>query len=233
MDSAEVAPISRFCYFTCKTPRWGVGKGEDGMRRVALVFTAMALALLMASGVALAVNKIGTNGDDTLRGTDKADNLLGRDGDDKLFGKGGEDNLLGGAGKDVLFGGDERRPGGGDKNLDGGDGNDVVLAGRGSDNAVGGDGNDLLIDGNLSESSKDDLSGGSGNDVIVVDNVPAIEDVVTCGGGFDRVLADREDVVAADCEKVVIVRGSPEAVLRQEEEFFESIPQSFFAGLQQ
>jgi hypothetical protein len=38
------------------------------MRRVALVLGAMALALLLASGVAWAVNKIGTNGPDTLWG---------------------------------------------------------------------------------------------------------------------------------------------------------------------
>jgi hypothetical protein len=43
------------------------------MRRVALVLVAMALALLLASGVALAVNKVGTNGPDTLRGTNGDD----------------------------------------------------------------------------------------------------------------------------------------------------------------
>ncbi len=35
-------------------------------------------------------------------------------------------------------------------------------------------------------------------------NKPANRDVVTCGGGFDRVLADAEDVVASDCEKVAV-----------------------------
>ena len=44
------------------------------MRRVALAVAAMALALLLASGVAWAVNKVGTNGPDTLRGTNRADN---------------------------------------------------------------------------------------------------------------------------------------------------------------
>jgi Ca2+-binding RTX toxin-like protein len=203
------------------------------MRRVALLLTVMAAALVLASGVALAVNRVGTNGPDTLRGTDGADNLSGLRGEDKLLGKGGEDNLSGGAGKDVVLGGDERRPGGGDKNLAGGGGNDFVGAGRGSDNASGGDGNDLLVDGNLGESSRDNLSGGSGKDVIFANHVPAFGDVVSCGGGFDRVLADRKDTVAGDCERVVVVRGSREAVLRQEHEFFESIPESFFAGLQQ
>ncbi len=203
------------------------------MRRTVLLVAVMAACLVMASGVALAVDRVGTNGPDTLRGTDGDDNLSGLRGDDTLLGKVGSDNLSGGPGKDVLFGGDERSPGAGDKNLDGGGGNDVVLAGRGSDNASGGDGNDLLIDGNLGESSRDNFSGGSGKDVIVVDNVPAIGDVVGCGGGFDRVLADRKDTVARDCERVVVVRGSREDVRRQEREFFGSIPESFFAGLQQ
>jgi CDP-diacylglycerol pyrophosphatase len=39
------------------------------MRRLILLLTAMALTLVVASGVTLAVNKIGTNGPDILRGT--------------------------------------------------------------------------------------------------------------------------------------------------------------------
>jgi Ca2+-binding RTX toxin-like protein len=201
------------------------------MRRVALLLTVMAAALVLASGVALAVTKIGTNGHDVLKGTDGKDNLLGLGGQDDIFGKGGSDNLLGGPGKDNVIGGDERRPRGGDKNLVGGDGNDAVFTGKGSDNAVGGEGNDLLFECCLRESSKDTLSGGSGNDVIDVGNKPAVQDVVTCGSGFDRVLSDRADRVAPDCEKVVVVHGSVEDVLRQFEEFNESIPQSFFRGL--
>jgi hypothetical protein len=43
---------------------------------MALVVAAIALALLLASGVAWAVNEIGTDGPDTLRGTNRADNLV-------------------------------------------------------------------------------------------------------------------------------------------------------------
>ena len=57
-----------------------------------------AVTLVVASGVALALNKLGTNGPDTLKGTNKSDNLLGRGGNDDLFGLGGTDNLLGGSG---------------------------------------------------------------------------------------------------------------------------------------
>ena len=191
----------------------------------------MAVSLVVASGVALAVNKIGTDGPDTLRGTNGNDNLIGKGGNDKLFSLAGDDNLLGGEGRDIVLGGDERRSRGGDKNLVGGPGNDLVGGGKGSDNVLGGDGNDLVADGDLDDSSRDTLSGGSGNDVIFVANVPAVRDVVVCGGGFDRVLADRKDTVARDCERVKIVRGSREEVIAQEHAFIESIPESFWEGL--
>jgi hypothetical protein len=49
------------------------------MRRTILLLATMALTLLVASGVALAVTKVGTkvgtNGPLTLRGTNRADNL--------------------------------------------------------------------------------------------------------------------------------------------------------------
>jgi Ca2+-binding RTX toxin-like protein len=194
------------------------------MKRLVLLLTAMALTLLVASGVALAATKIGTNGPDTLRGTNGADNLLGKGGNDILLSLRGEDNLLGGPGKDIVLGGNERGFSGGDKNLDGGPGNDFVVGGRGSDNILGEEGNDLVIDGPDREFATDKLSAGDGNDVVGAVNRPAFKDIVTCGGGFDRVIVDRKDVVAPDCEKVFFGPGS-------EDEFIESIPQSFFAGL--
>jgi Ca2+-binding RTX toxin-like protein len=201
------------------------------MRRTILLVAMMAVSLLVASGVAWAVNKIGTDGPDTLRGTNGTDNLIGRGGNDRLFALDGRDNLLGGPGKDLVLGGNERHAGGGDKNLQGGPGNDVVFGGRGSDNVLGDTGNDFLIDGSTRESSLDKVSGGDGNDVVFVDNAPAAKDIATCGGGFDRVMVDRKDVVAPDCERVRIAHGSLEEVRQQEEEFFASIPQSFFEGL--
>jgi Ca2+-binding RTX toxin-like protein len=197
----------------------------------------MALTLLVASGVALAVTKIGGPGPDTLRGTNGADNLLGEGGNDALFGRGGSDNLLGGAGKDWVLGGNERRAQGGDKNLVGGPGNDGVLGGEGSDNVLGGSGNDFVyghtgsdsvvgeegkdnvigwrgpdrLSGGggtdtlwefpFDETSKDIYSGGDGDDILSVNNRHPSRDKVSCGSGFDRVLADRIDVVSDDCER--------------------------------
>jgi Ca2+-binding RTX toxin-like protein len=117
------------------------------MKRLFLLLVAMAVTLVVASGAALAVNKIGTNGADTLRGTNKADNLAGRGGDDTLLALAGSDTLLGGAGKDIVNGGSLAEPFGGHKNLVGGEGNDAVQGGLGSDNVVGGDGNDFMLGG--------------------------------------------------------------------------------------
>jgi Ca2+-binding RTX toxin-like protein len=197
------------------------------MRRATLLLVVIALTLLAASGVALGVTKIGTNGPDILRGTNKADNLFGRGGNDMIFGEGGKDDLLGGPGKDFILTGDLRVAGRGDTNLVGGPGNDAVVGGFGSDNVVGNAGNDFLIGGpGLSprEAPNDKLIGADGKDVIDALNRPAAKDVVVCGGGFDRVSADRKDQIAPDCEKVFVGLGSQDA-------FFASIPQSFFEGL--
>jgi Ca2+-binding RTX toxin-like protein len=170
------------------------------MRRLVLVLAAMTLALLLASGLALAVNRVGSGGPDILRGTRGEDTLLGKGGKDIILGLGAEDSLLGGRSNDAVFGG------------------------RGSDIILGEGGNDFLGDGPFSESSEDNLSGGGGNDVLDAINEPAFEDHVECGRGFDRVLADRKDLVAPDCEKVFVGLGSADA-------FFGSIPQSFIEGL--
>jgi len=194
------------------------------MRRTMLLLASMALTLLVASGLALAVNKVGTQGRDFLKGTDKADNLIGNGETDLIFGLAGNDNLLGGSGKDLVFGG-TFEPLGGDKNLVGGDGNDAIQGGKGSDNLVGGDGNDFMLGGEFAPPAvRDTLSAGPGGDVIDGFNKPAGKDVVTCGGGLDRVFADRADVVAPDCERVFVGE-------RKFDAYIEAIPQSFWEGL--
>ena len=65
-------------------------------KRAILVMATVALTLLAASGVALAVTRIGTDGPDTLRGTNGADQLVGKGGNDILLALAGNDTLLGG-----------------------------------------------------------------------------------------------------------------------------------------
>jgi Ca2+-binding RTX toxin-like protein len=205
------------------------------MKRILVLFIVMAVTLVVASGVAWAVNKIGTDGPDTLRGTNGADNLLGLGGNDELFSLNGRDNLLGGAGKDCLICATRQRRGfAGHKNLVGGPGNDYVVAGKGSDKVVGGEGNDHLADPGDREFSKDNFSGGPGNDVIDVVHYRSASDLVVCGSGFDRVLVDSNDVVAPDCEKVVVFRGGTfseylDVVLIGFYE--ETVPPNFFESL--
>jgi hypothetical protein len=196
------------------------------MRWAILVVAVMALTLLVASGLALAVNKVGTDGRNFLKGTDKADNLIGNDANDLIFGLAGNDNLLGGSGKDIVFGGTFERSLGGSKNVAGGDGNDFVAGGKGSDKIMGGAGNDYLFEGAEPGVAKlDSLFAGAGNDAVWVLNWdPTGKDVLSCGSGFDRVLADRTDSIADDCEKVFVGRRSIDA-------FFGSIPQSFWDSL--
>jgi Ca2+-binding RTX toxin-like protein len=194
------------------------------MRRTIVLLATMALTLSVASGVAWAVTKIGTNGPDTLKGTNGADNLLGKGANDVLYAFGGKDNLLGAQGKDWVLGGNEQRPSGGVKTLVGGPGNDVIATGLGSGNSVGGAGNDFLFEEKTRGLSTDTYSGDPGNDVFLVNNKPANKDIVACGSGFDRVLVDSKDVVASDCEQV--------SMNLSDQEFFETVPQSFFEGLE-
>jgi hypothetical protein len=56
------------------------------MRRTILLMATMALTLMVASGVALAITKIGTDGHDTLLGTKGPDVLSGRGGTDSVDG---------------------------------------------------------------------------------------------------------------------------------------------------
>lgn len=91
------------------------------------------------------------------------------------------DRLVGTRGPDTL-----RGLGGGDTIL-GLAGNDVLDGGPGNDTIVGGPGRDILI-------------GGPGNDVLSARD--GQRDRIRCGTGQDRVIADRLDVVARDCEIV-------------------------------
>jgi len=54
--------------------------------------------------------------------------------------------------------------------------------------------------------------------VIYTFNQSAKMDVVTCGGGFDRVLADRADMVAPDCERVAVGLAAVEELNQRIEE---------------
>jgi Ca2+-binding RTX toxin-like protein len=201
------------------------------MRRTMLLMATMALTLLVASGVALAVTKIGGPGPNFLKGTNGDDQLLGKGGNDVLYALAGQDNLLGGEGKDWLLTGVSRALGGhknsaggpgndgvtgglGSDNVLGGKGNDFVYGDEGADNVVGGPGTDFVADGPDREFATDRLFAGDGDDFVGTWNKPAFKDIVSCGSGFDGVFADRKDVIASDCEMVPQTRAGRDRVGR-------------------
>jgi hypothetical protein len=98
--------------------------------------------------------------------------LRGTQFDDILLGKKLSEKIEGGRGADLIRGRG---------------GNDVIMGGPGADRIFGGPG-------------VDKLRGGAGNDQLF--SKDGRIDVVTCGSGFDVVVADVKDVIARSCEKV-------------------------------
>jgi hemolysin type calcium-binding protein len=170
------------------------------MRRAILLLTVMAAALVVASGVALAVTRVvGGPGNDV---------VLGTEGPDDLAGGGGSDSIIGFRGKDVLTGGllaakpgELPPPEGGPNNDDimiGGSDNDLMDGNLGSDQILSGTGDDILV---TSGGGSAVFIGGTGNDVLWPRNEPASQDLTLCGAGTDVAHVDEVDVVVG-CEEV-------------------------------
>ncbi|HYU60050.1 MAG TPA: hypothetical protein VEK39_04770 [Solirubrobacterales bacterium] len=134
----------------------------------------MAVVAISAAGVALADNITGTQGDDVLTGTPFDDHIVGKKGNDTINALAGNDDVAGGKGNDVV---------------NGDEGNDTLSGKKGADQINGGTGNDSI-------NARDGKHGGP--------------DTVTCGEDgepeystdADTVRADKNDIVAADCESV-------------------------------
>lgn len=149
----------------------------------------------------------GGPGNDTLNGGDDADVINGDDGNDSLNGGPGNDTLSGGAGDDQLDGGL------GSDTLNGGPGKDMaVYAARTRSVTVNDDGNDRSGESREGDNVQGDVEGartGAGNDSINVRD--GVAGNVSCGAGFDSVVADAIDTVAGDCE---FVNGTVSAASR-------------------
>jgi Ca2+-binding RTX toxin-like protein len=129
----------------------------------------------------------------------------------------GDKNLVGGAGNDRMNGGE------GFDDLMGGGGNDRINGESGPDRILGQAGDDYLLDGEFRAGERDTLSGADGDDLLDTINRPATKDIVSCGRGFDRVLADANDAIAPDCEKVAVGPAAADRLNQQLENsgFFE------------
>ena len=108
--------------------------------------------------------KVGTPGNDVIRGTAKRDIIAGLGGNDIILGGGGDDILCGGPGNDRITGNagkDKLIGGGGRDRLFGGDGPDRLFGGPANDFLAGQAGPDVLGGG----PNADRLDGGIGVDL--------------------------------------------------------------------
>ncbi len=115
--------------------------------------------------------------------------VLADDGRDIVRLGAGDDFVNGAMGNDVV------RGGAGDDWIRTGIDHDVLIGGPGNDKLVGSDGRDVLRGGR----GADWLGGGNGADRLY--SRDAGRDVVSCGGGLDRGLADRADRLSG-CERL-------------------------------
>jgi len=106
-----------------------------------------------------------------------AETLTGDNRDNRLIGSNQRDSISGGGGEDLI------------KGL------------RSRDSLNGGADRDHIYAGPRDEQARDTVVAAGGNDFVNVFNRPAAKDVVNCGHGRDRVVADSKDVLTG-CERV-------------------------------
>ena len=175
---------------------------DKEMRRLTLLFATMGMALVLSTGVAVALTVdctagrgcVGTDDPDTLNGSIGNDDMDGRQAADKLFGNDGHDWMQG----DAYAPTDTST-----------DGNDRVFGGAGFDGVVGYGGDDLLSGGargdfidaieNSDNPGEDTVRSGAGNDFI--DAIDKTKDTLDCGiGTKDRVFYDKNIDTVENCE---------------------------------
>ena len=163
-------------------------------RKAMLLIGAMALALVLASGVALAATFQcttnpcnGTSGDDVIIGDISAETVNALDGSDFVDGLLGDDTIFGGPGSDAT---------------DGTGGTKGLVGAEDSDRVFGEGGADFIDLATLdTPGSEDFASGGPGNDTIHA--FDGNKDTINCGRGTrDHVFYDKGlDSVSRNCEK--------------------------------
>jgi Ca2+-binding RTX toxin-like protein len=136
------------------------------VRRSVLLLAAVALALTLASGVALARTIdcdggkcLGTNNKDTMTGSPRRDIMYGFRGADLMRGNGRSDSVNGDGGRDRLSGGR------GDDTVNGGDDDDLVAGNPGNDTLNAGNGDDRV---EAADGMRDHISCGNGSHDLVI-----------------------------------------------------------------
>ena len=167
----------------------------------------VAAAGLAVASLAVAAGVRGTDGNDSLTGTNRADVIVALAGDDTVNALGGRDLVYGGPGNDTIDAGDGIDVvlgGEGNDTISGGKGPDLLRGRTGDDTVDGGDGRDVLFGG----WGADTLRGGNGNDRLHAVAKDGMLDTLDCGAGDRDVAVVRagEPVSLIGCE---IVRTLP------------------------
>ena len=133
------------------------------------LIVAVAAALLLASGVAMAASFVGTEEADTITGTFNKDTIKGLAGDDTINAASGDDTVYGEAGNDLI---------------DGAFNNDIIDGGTDDDTLYGGFNKDKITGG----PGVDKIRGDSEADSIYADDGEV--DFINCGTGTDTATAN-------------------------------------------
>jgi Ca2+-binding RTX toxin-like protein len=218
-----VAIASRGGDFTFLPPPRYKERWRELRRQAILLLVAMGAALIVGSGVALALTEIncitnpclGTPDSDNIQGTNDPEEIRALAGDDFVFPQFGNDVVYGDEGSDIvsdnwgndtIYGGPD-----GDGNAEGG----RLDGGEDSDTVYGGGGNDFIDAAAFDEPGAfpntapvDRILGGAGNDRIYA--ADGNVDKINCGKGRrDRAVIDAGIDTGIDtndirgCEKIV------------------------------
>jgi Ca2+-binding RTX toxin-like protein len=169
-------------------------KGEPSARRlgrrVALLFSAISLAVIVLGSAAYALNIEcpPAVGGEFCIGTDEADIMRGTQGTDSIVGLGGDDVIYGLAAPDRLTGDGNAAAAPGNDQLFGGADADTLVGGAGSDRLSGEGGDDAISADFLFSDGTDIVEGGQGRDTVY--SVEGQRDIVDCGPGRDSVAFD-------------------------------------------
>jgi hypothetical protein len=171
-----------------------------------LLIALATLTVALAAGSAVSSGAGGASSPCTtlIRGTEASETLTATATSTRLLGLEGNDRITGGPGADCIDGGP------GNDRLSGRGGADTLTGGPGADKLSGGSGADTLsdvperYDAAVLAPAMNRLSAGGGRDRI--DTANGRRDLVHCGPGRDRAVADREDRLAG-CEQERYLRS--------------------------
>jgi Ca2+-binding RTX toxin-like protein len=171
-------------------------------RRAILLMGTMGAAVLLVSGVALALNIIncssdpcfGTNKVDSINGTSNSETIYAKDGNDGIVAQPGNDIVYGGRGRDIIEGA------GGDDTIYGGPNADNLRGEENSDTVYGGGGPDTIDAVTFDTAGSTDYSYGEGDNDTIRANDSKV-DIIDCGGGSaDTVFYDTDIDTITNCE---------------------------------